>query len=194
MVGLDALTYVGNHGLERLDPGADGPVARPGDRAARRARPAVCRPSVSRRSWSSSGSRSRTRTRSGPSTTAGPPTRTRPVRRWSGWRRARTPPGLDPHWGRKVLEIRPTALGRQGHRGGRRARRRRPRAGVVRRRRHHRRGRIPAAARAARRRDARGCGLRRRRVAESPAAVVDEADLVVEGTDGFLEMLECLAA
>jgi trehalose 6-phosphate phosphatase len=30
--------------------------------------------------------------------------------------------------------------------------------------------------------------------AESPAAVVDEADLVVEGTDGFLQVLESLTA
>jgi hypothetical protein len=29
--------------------------------------------------------------------------------------------------------------------------------------------------------------------AETPAAVVDEADLVVEGTDGFLRILEILA-
>ena len=29
MVGLDALTYVGNHGLERLAPGADEPEVDP---------------------------------------------------------------------------------------------------------------------------------------------------------------------
>ena len=49
------------------------------------------------------------------------PTRRPPAPHWSRSRAPRVDEGLHPHWGRKVLEIRPTDGRRQGHRGGRRA-------------------------------------------------------------------------
>ena len=52
---------------------------------------------------------SRTRTRSGPSTSAARPTRTAPARCSSRSPRRPGRPACVPHWGRKVLEIRPTA-------------------------------------------------------------------------------------
>ena len=187
MVGLDSLAYVGNHGLERLEPGAEEPALDPAIAAARRARPAFAAERytpelrAARRHARGQGldlvlplARRRRRGRG-------------PRGAGAGRRRPRTTQGLDPHWGRKVLEIRPTARGRQGHRGRGACSQAAGSRCALRRRRHDRPRRVPAAARAARRRarssGAVCVGVRRPR---GPAAIVDEADLVVEGTDGFL--------
>ena len=80
MVGIDALTYIGNHGLERLAPGADEPEVDPGAEAPRRPRAGVRRTRISMTGCGPPACGSRTRTRSGPSTGAAPPTPTAPAR------------------------------------------------------------------------------------------------------------------
>ena len=123
MVGLDSLTYVGNHGLERLAPGAGEAATRSGARARW---PPPCGSSPQDAftpGLRTSACGSRTRTRSGLST--GGARRTRTAAREAAAEVAADADrdGLVPHWGRKVLEIRPTGGGRQGHRGDDRARR-----------------------------------------------------------------------
>ena len=107
VVGLDALTYVGNHGLERLAPGAEAPElageASPKLLPCARSPPPPIPPSCGKRAFGS-----RTRSRSGPSTGEGRLTRPRRASGWSRSRRLAAEQGLAPHWGRKVLEIRPS--------------------------------------------------------------------------------------
>ena len=108
--GVDELTYAGNHGLELLAPGASEADARPG---ARRGRPGRARV---RRSSSDAG---RPRRRRAAARGQGPdPGAPLARRRRRGGRRASgrgeiaergRAAGLEPHWGRKVLEIRPVA-------------------------------------------------------------------------------------
>ena len=188
MVGVDSLTYVGNHGLERLAPGADEPALDPAlEPLAERVRRVRGR-ALHDRSCEQLGVTLEDKDaiwsfhyRGAPDEDGGP----RGAR--GGRRSGRAGAGSYPHWGRKVLEIRPTAAVDKGTAVAGRARRARARARALRRRRHDRPGRVPAAARAGRRRarsTARSAWASRR--PRAPAAVVDEADLVVEGTEGFL--------
>ena len=102
--------------------------------------------------------------------------------------------GLEVHWGRKVLEIRPPVRVSKGDgirapAGGRLAAHR-----AVRRRRRHRPGRLRRARvpgrgrRAGRRRQGRGASPTKAR-----AAIVERADLAVDGVAGFTDVLAALA-
>ena len=193
MVGVDALLYIGNHGLERLDPGAGDPVLDPAIEplatrvrqfAAKRFTPELEQLGVTLEDkdaiWTFHyrGAADEDAVRAA----------------LEGVAQGAHAAGLDPHRGRKVLEIRPTASVDKGTAV----------AGVL-------EGRglelalfggddttdVDAFQRL---RELAGEGTLEGAVcvgvasAETPAAVVDEADLVVEGTDGFLQILECLAA
>ena len=105
--------------------------------------------------------------------------------------------GLKPHWGRKVLEVRPPVTIDKGLGVRRLLRgvRRRRALGAVRGRRHDRSRRVSGARSDApgRRAAARAAGRRRLRrgaVRRSPS----EADLVVDGPTGVRELLTLLAA
>ena len=193
MVGVDSLTYYGNHGLERLDPGAREPQLDPALRpvaervrqfAAEHYTDELKRLGVTLEDkdaiWSFHyrGAADEEAARAALEQVAS----------------AARDEGLHPHWGRKVLEIRPTDAVDKGT--------------------------AVAAALAGRDvgfalfggDDATDVDAFRRlrelvddgelegavrvgvKSAEGPAAVVDEADLVVDGTDGFLEVLEALCS
>jgi len=191
MVGVDSLTYFGNHGLERLDPGARDPQLDPaiGPLAERVRSFAAAHfgPELEHLGirledkdaiWSF-------HYRGAPDEAAA---------RAALERTAATAQtnGLHPHWGRKVLEIRPTAAVDKGTAvaaalagrdlgfalfGGDDA------TDVDAFRRLQRLvedGTLEGAVRV---------GVKS---AEGPAAVLEEADLAVEGTDGFLGVLEAL--
>jgi trehalose 6-phosphate phosphatase len=193
IVGVDSLTYYGNHGLERLDAGAREPLLDPALRPmAERVRQFAAehytgdleRLGVTLEDkdaiWSFHyrGAADEQAARAALERVAS----------------AAVAQGLYPHWGRKVLEIRPTDAVDKGTAvaaalagrdlgfalfGGDDATDidafRRLRALVD---------------------DAELEGAVRVGVksVEGPAAVVDEADLVVDGTDGFLEVLEALCS
>src|SRR5687768_17091554 len=108
MVGLDALTYIGNHGLERLDPGAGEPQLDPAIRAqadrvldfateqytpAREARGVTLEDKDAIWSFHYRNAPDEAAARASLEDVA----------------RAAKAAGLYPHWGRKVLEVRPTA-------------------------------------------------------------------------------------
>ncbi len=108
LVGVGSIAYVGSHGAEILRRRASSsprllapsPAGRGGARSS-------CATRENRDAASSCACASRTRARSRRSTGAAHPTRRRPRRCWRAWRRRPRTPGLDIHWGRKVLEIRP---------------------------------------------------------------------------------------
>ncbi len=102
--------------------------------------------------------------------------------------------GFNAHWGRKVLEIRPPVRIDKG-------------AGIVsllrdveleaadlRRRRHHGHRRLPRPHRAASRsaRSSARCGWACSSGDETPSALEDEADVMVDGTDGVRDLLRAL--
>jgi trehalose 6-phosphate phosphatase len=191
MVGVDSLLYFGNHGLERLDPGAETPVLAAGvgpfaegvrKLAAERFTPELQQLGVTLENKDAIQSFH--------------------YRRASDERKARAElddvanaavdMGLHPHWGRKVLEIRPTAGVDKGTAVA---------AAVE--------GRGLAYALfggddntdvdAFRRLEGLAAeGVLEEAIcigvasAETPPAVVEEADVMVEGTDGFLRVLETL--
>ena len=192
IVGLDSLAYFGNHGLERLDPGAGEPELDPAMRV-----PAE----HVRRFADAHGTGDLERL--GVEFEDKDAIRSFHFRRATDHEAARAAlqriadaavaEGLHPHWGRKVLEIRPTdridkgtavASALEG-RGLERAlfggddvtdldafRRLRALAQA---------GTLEAAV----------CvGVTS---SEAPPAILEEADLVVEGTDGFCSLLESLA-
>lgn len=193
MVGVDGLLYIGNHGLERLEPGAEeavldpviGPLAeRVRTFAAEHFTPELRQLGITLEDkyaiWTFHYRRA--------------PDEDAARAALEGVAQAAHAAGLDPHRGRKVLEIRPTASVDKGTAvssalegqgltlalyGGDDTtdvdafRRLRELAGE---------GTLEGAV----------CvGVAS---AETPAVVVDEADLVVQGTDGFLQILESLAA
>ena len=193
IVGVDSLLYFGNHGLERLEPGAQEPVLAPEieplAEGVRRFATEHFVPELEQLGialedkdaiWAFHYRRAADEQEARAALERVAP--------------AAQAAGLHPHWGRKVLEIRPTASVDKGTavaaalkgRGLAYAlfggddttdvdafRRLRELAGE---------GTLEGAVCV-------GVGS-----AESPAAVVDEADLVVAGTDGFLQVLESLAA
>jgi len=191
IVGLGSLSYFGNHGLETLGPGADepqlDPAIRPLAERVRRFADEHSTDALERlgvrfedkdaiRAFHYRGARDEEAAR----------------RALEGIAEAATRQGLHPHWGRKVLEIRPTdgvdkgtavAAAVEGRGlalalfGGDDAtdldafRRLRELTG---------RGALEAAV----------CvGVAS---TEGPPAIVEDADVVVEGTDGFTELLESL--
>ena len=163
--GVDELAYAGNHGLELLAPGAEEAILDPaieeGGRAVRRVRARA----RGRTPWAPPGCGSRTRGRSRRFTGVGPSTR-RPPSDGRGEIADRGPEsaGLEPHWGRKVLEIRPASGIDKGTAVERLLARSADRAGAVRRRRPHRPRRLPGAALAGRRGRAARRGLHRHRL------------------------------
>ena len=110
LVGVDELTYAGNHGLELLAPGASEAEPRARGRGGR-AGPCASscsssRPDALERRRAAARGQG---TDPGASLARG---RRRGSRRATGARRSPSeaaPAGLEPHWGRKVLEIRPAA-------------------------------------------------------------------------------------
>ncbi len=193
MVGIDGLLYVGNHGLERLEPGSEVAVLNPeiqplAERvrrfAAERFTPELERLGITLEDkdaiWTFHYRR------------AGDEDAARAA--LEGVAQGAHAAGLDPHHGRKVLEIRPTAAVDKGTAV----------AGVLEGRELSRAlfgGDDTTDVDAFRRlRELAGEGALEGVVcvgvasAETPAAVVEEADLVVEGTEGFLRILESLAA
>jgi trehalose 6-phosphate phosphatase len=191
MVGIDSLLYLGNHGLERLEPGAEAPVLEPGiGPLAERVRqfgaehftPELEQLGITLEDkdaiWSFHHRRA--------------PDEQVVHGALEHLAKAARAEGLDPHWGRKVLEIRPTAAVNKGTAV----------AAAL-----EGRGLAYAlfggddttdvdAFRGLRALAAEGkldgavcVGVES---TETPAAVVDEADLVVKGTDGFLQVLESL--
>ncbi len=192
MVGVESLTYFGNHGLERLDPGAGTPIVDPAIRplaeevarfAAARFAPPLESMGVALEDKDAIWSFHYRNVADQQAARAALERVARDAERH----------GLYPHWGRKVLEIRPTravdkgtavAAALAGHRFS-----------------HALFGgddttdvdaflrlREMAATGALEQVVCVGVASR-----ESPAAILD-ADLVVDGVDGYLEVLEALAA
>ena len=161
-----ALAYAGNHGLELLLPGERGAAARPLAGRARGARRPSSSPALDAATLDGGrAAAARTRGRSRRCTGAAPRTRRRPRRRAHEIAVEAGRAGLEPRWGRKVLELRPVGRRRQGRRGRLAARRRAARPRRLRRRRPHRPRRLPPPARAARGGRAERGGLRRRALA-----------------------------
>ena len=191
MVGVDSLLYIGNHGLERLDPGATDPVTDPAiDRLAERVRrfaaehfsPELEALGITLEDkdaiWVF-------HYRAVPDEQAAHAA-LEPVAS------AAQSGGLHPHWGRKVLEIRPVATVDKGTAVS---------AALEGRGLSHAMfgGDDTTDVDAFRRlRELAGAGSLEGAVcvgvssAETPPVVVAEADLVVEGTEGFLQVLETL--
>ena len=149
LVGLDSLAYAGNHGLELLLPGDERAAARSLDRRARERSGGV-----PRRGSTASGSRRRgcgrrTRGRSRRCTGAAPTTRRAAESRAHEIANEAGRAGLEPRWGRKVLELRPVGGGGKDGAVASLLAEERARPRRLRRRRPHRPRRLPAAARAA---------------------------------------------
>jgi trehalose 6-phosphate phosphatase len=108
MVGLDSVTYVGNHGLERLAPHAERPQLEPGleERAARVRAFAVARfdPTLEQ-----AGVRLEDKDAIWAFHWRGAPDPARARALLEDVAEEAEATGLVPHWGRMVLEIRPTA-------------------------------------------------------------------------------------
>jgi trehalose 6-phosphate phosphatase len=189
---VDDLLYIGNHGLERLEPGAEEPVLDPAIRPlARRVRQFAAEHFTPE--WEHLGITLEDKDaiwtfhyRRAPDEQAAHAALERVAQ-------AAEAAGLNPHWGRKVLEIRPTASVDKG-------------TAVA----AELQGRGFAYAFSGgddttdvdafrRLRELAAEGALEGTVcvgvasAETPADVVDEADLVVEGTDGFVRVLEILS-
>jgi trehalose 6-phosphate phosphatase len=193
IVGLDSIAYFGNHGLERFDPGAAEPAidpavaplgARVREFAAARFTPALDRLGVSLEDkdaiWSFHYRRA--------------PDEQAARAALDHVAAAANAEGLHPHWGRKVLEIRPLADVTKGTAVA---------AALTGRGLAHALfgGDDATDVDAFRRlRELTGEGLLESAVCiavaspETPLAVTTEADLVVDGTDGFLQLLESLKA
>jgi len=108
MVGLDSVTYVGNHGLERLAPRAERPQLEPGlEEPAARVR------AFARSRYDAALEEAGVRLEDKDSIWAfhwrGAPDPARARTLLEGVAGAAEAAGLVPHWGRMVLEIRPTA-------------------------------------------------------------------------------------
>jgi trehalose 6-phosphate phosphatase len=191
MVGVDSLLYFGNHGLERLDPGAEAPVLAAGIEpladgvrklAAERFTPELEQLGITLEDKDAIQSFHYRRASDEPAARAA----------LDEVANAAVDMGLHPRWGRMVLEIRPTAAVDKGTAV----------AAAL-----EGRGlayalfggddntdvdafrRLEGLAAEGVLEDAVCLGVAS---AETPAAVIEEADVVVEGTDGFLRVLEAL--
>jgi trehalose 6-phosphate phosphatase len=108
MVGLDSLVYVGNHGLERLTPGSDRPAVDPGiEPLATRVRALAAARFDDR--MRSAGIRLEDKDAIWAFHWRGAPDPDRARVLLEEAAAAAEAEGLVPHWGRMVLEIRPTA-------------------------------------------------------------------------------------
>ena len=195
LVGLDGIAYAGNHGLELLLPGERRAAADPSLAGRERDAAEFLAGARRRRARRPPGCGSRTRGRSRRCTGAAPRTRTAAESRAHEIAVEAGQAGLEPRWGRKVLELRPVGGGGKDAAvasllAGDGARPRR-----LRRRRPHRPRRLPPPARAARARaswrprSASASSRRRRR-----RSCAEESDLTVDGPAGWLAILEWLAA
>ena len=102
--------------------------------------------------------------------------------------------GLATHWGRKVLELRPPVPFDKGQAVRDLVERSRRALGAVRRRRHDRPRRLRRARRRSSSEGVLDAGLRVGVGSdEGPPAIVERADLVVDGVDGFAQVLAVLA-
>jgi trehalose 6-phosphate phosphatase len=193
MVGVDSLLYFGNHGLERLDPGAETPVLNAGiaplaDRVRRLVAasftPQLQQLGVTLEDKDAIQALHYRRVSDEPAARAV----------LDEVARTAVDEGLHPHWGRKVLEIRPTANIEKGTAVAAAVEDRDLAYALF-------GGDDATDVNAFRRLEAMvaegtldGAVLVGVASAETPAAVIEEADLVVEGTEGFLQVLEALAA
>jgi trehalose 6-phosphate phosphatase len=193
MVGVDSLLYVGNHGLERLEPGQDAPVVDPGIASlaaeVRAFAAAHFTPTLQQL-----GIRLEDKDAIWSFHYRGAPDEHAAREALEEVARAALDADLHPHWGRKVLEIRPTETIDKGTGV----------AGAL-----ADRGLAYALFGGDDATDIDAFRRLRGLVAEGelegdvcvgiaspegPQAILDEADLVVAGTGGFLAVLELLAA
>jgi trehalose 6-phosphate phosphatase len=193
IVGIEELTYVGNHGLEVLEPGAE--AAHPDPRleqAPQRVRAFV--EAALTDDLRALGVRAEDKEAIWALHYRGAPDEDAAAAALEGVARAAEAAGLQPHWGRLVLEIRPPVAADKGTAIA--ALTRRPGIALA------LFGgddttdldafRALRALRADGRLEAAVCvGIRS---PEGPEAIVTEADVAVEGTEGFVELLERLAA
>lgn len=191
VVGLDSILYVGNHGLERLEAGASVAVTDP------KVEPhaASVKEFVNRAygpSLEALGVRLEDKDAIWSFHWRGAPDEDAAREALSGVAAEAEREGLDPHWGRKVLEIRPAVATDKGT-AVETALDDRPLARAL------YAGddatdldafRKLRELEEAERLQAICVGVRS---TEGPAAIVSEADLVVDGTDGAVELLESLA-
>ena len=193
LVGVGGIAYAGSHGAELLEPGGTSP----------RVVPAF-------KSWEErvrrfAGERDTRELRlmririedKGPITAfhwRGVPDEEAALAWLQGLAQEAETAGLAIHWGRKVLEVRPPVPDRQGPRRARSGGRAGPAHRALRRRRRNR----PRRLRRARPPEGGGALDAAVRVGvrsdEGPAAIVERADVVVDGVDGFTTVLAALAA
>jgi trehalose 6-phosphate phosphatase len=191
VVGLDTLIYVGNHGLEQLRPGGDGPETLPEalaqSGAVRSFAVGAFAPELSE-----TGIRLEDKESiwafhwRGAADEAAAHEALKPIAK------SASDQGLVPHWGRKVLEIRPAVAVDKGTAIGRLLEAARPRAALY--------GGDDTTDLAAfrRLREMRSKGSVDLAVCvgvasdEGPADITAEADLVVDGPNGFRELLSRL--
>ena len=120
LVGLDEIAYAGNHGLELLLPGEERAAPRSLAGRARARGGRVPRRPRRRPSSTGPGCGSRTRARSRRCTGAAPRTSAAAEARAHEIAVDAGRAGLEPRWGRKVLELRPVGGGGKGRRRRRR--------------------------------------------------------------------------
>ena len=193
LVGVDGIAYAGNHGLELLLPGEEEPRLDPSlDGRERGAAEFVA--GLDAEELAAAGLRLEDK---GPIQAL----------HWRGAEDERAAEaraheiaadagraGLEPRWGRKVLELRPVGGGGKDAAVAALLAADGVDRGRLRRRRPHRPRRLPPPARAAR-----GRASWRRRSAsaslspEAPPELAEESDLTVDGPDGWLAILESLA-
>jgi trehalose 6-phosphate phosphatase len=191
VVGLDTLIYVGNHGLEQLRPGADGPETLPEALAQANAVRSFAN-SAFTPALRESGIRLEDKESIWAFHWRGAPDEDTAHEALKAVAESAADQGLVPHWGRKVLEIRPAVAVDKGTAIGRLLEEAGPRGALY--------GGDDTTDLAAfrRLREMRSNGNLDVAVCvgvasdEGPADISAEADLVVDGPNGFRELLSHL--